>query len=111
MKNLRIKKYVCGTFLASALLMVGCQTDEAVDEWGEPGQLPGDAGDVTLLLSVAGELATRTILPGSENVQHVTYVQLYIFDGTDENALCVASENIGWSAYFGNKRPTVSAPM
>ena len=75
MKNLRIKKYVCGTFLASALLMVGCQTDEAVDEWGEPGQQPGDAGDVTLLLSVAGELATRTILPGSENVQHVTYVQ------------------------------------
>lgn len=54
MKNLRIKKYVCGTFLASALLMVGCQTDEAVDEWGEPGQQPGDAGDVTLLLSVAG---------------------------------------------------------
>ena len=36
MKNLRIKKYVCGTFLASALLMVGCQTDEAVDEWGKP---------------------------------------------------------------------------
>lgn len=111
MKNLRIKKYVCGTFLASALLMVGCQTDEAVDEWGEPGQQPGDAGDVTLLLSVAGELATRTILPGSENVQHVTYVQLYIFDGTDENALCVASENIGWSAYFGNNPPTVTSTM
>lgn len=34
MKNLRIKKYVCGTFLASALLMVGCQTDEAVDGMG-----------------------------------------------------------------------------
>ena len=78
MKNLRIKKYVCGTFLASALLMVGCQTDEAVDEWGEPGQLPGDAGDVTLLLSVAGELATRTILPGSENVQHVTLSLIHI---------------------------------
>lgn len=55
MKNLRIKKYVCGTFLASALLMVGCRTDEAIDEWGETGQQPGDAGDVTLLLSVAGE--------------------------------------------------------
>ena len=54
MKNLRIKKYVCGTFLASALLMVGCQTDEAVDEWGEPGQQPGDAGDVTLLLRRTG---------------------------------------------------------
>ena len=88
MKNLRIKKYVCGTFLASALLMVGCQTDEAVDEWGEPGQQPGDAGDVTLLLSVAGELATRTILPGSGKVQHVTGVPLYIFVGKEEKGLC-----------------------
>lgn len=111
MRNLRIKRYVYSSFLASALLMGGCQTDESIDEWAEAGQQPDNIGNVTLFLSVAGELATRTILPGSENMQHVTYVQLYIFDGTDDNALCVASENIGWSAYFGNNPPTVTSTM
>ena len=41
----------------------------------------------------------------------MTSIRLYIFNGTSDNAPCVASEDIGWSAYFGNNPPTVTATM
>lgn len=43
----------------------------------------------------------RTVLPGRNPIQHVTYVQLYIFDGTENDAVCVASENVFWQHWRG----------
>lgn len=98
-----------GWFLIAALVMASCQQDESIDELISGGS--SDSDDVTLSFNVAGELSPRTNLPGSDNMQHVTSVRLYIFNGTSDNAPCVASEDIGWSAYFGNNPPTVTATM
>lgn len=115
MKSQRIKTYLYGFLLASALLATGCQQDEITEEIALPptpdGDTPANAGSVILHFNVASELSTRTTLPGSGNTQHVKSVQLYIFDGTDANSPCVASEDIGWSAYFGNHLPTNTATM
>lgn len=128
MKNyLRIKKYLYGSlFLSalSALLLTACQQDEAIEDI-IPDTPTGETEGVTLHFTVAGELSaleepastrtnapgTRTVLPGSANVQHVTAVQLYVFNGTSDNSLCVASEDIGWSANFGGIPPTITASM
>lgn len=109
MKSQRINRYMCGCLLATVLLVSGCREDETIEELSPDS--PVDASNITLSLSVSGELSTRTVLLGSENVQHVTYVQLYIFNGTGDNALCVASENIGWAAHFGNNPPKVTSTM
>ena len=98
-----------GWFLIAALVMASCQQDESIDELISGGS--SDSDDVTLSFNVAGELSPRTNLPGSDNMQHVTSVRLYIFNGTSDNAPCIASEDIGWSAYFGNNPPTVTATM
>lgn len=111
MKKKQTKRYLFGCLLASALWVTGCQKDEWTDTPAPGGDTPADAGSVTLDFSVAGELSTRTTLPGSAPLQHVKSVQLYIFDGTDDNARCIASEDIGWSAYFGNTPPTVTSTM
>lgn len=44
---------------------------------------------------------SRTVLQGKDPIQHVTYVQLYLFEGTDSEALCVASENVSWQHWEG----------
>lgn len=98
-----------GWFLISALLAASCQQEELID--GSSSGTPSDEEGVTLSFSVAGELSTRTNLSGSGNAQHVTSVRLYIFNGTTDNATCVASEDIGWSTYFGNNPPTVTSTM
>lgn len=130
MRHYRIKRYALGAVFLSALLMTACQNDDAIDEPlpDTPGE---EAGGVVLNFTVTGDLAvadadntgstpdatrsqgasTRTDLPGSGNAQHVTAVQLYIFDGTSPNATCVASEDVSWSAHFGNIPPTVTSSM
>lgn len=57
------------------------------------------AGGLTLRFT-AGQ-PTRTTLAASDDVQHVTYVQVYVFDGTDDNAQCMASENVRWAQIAG----------
>lgn len=130
MRRFRIKRYAFGALFLSALLMAACQNEDMIDE-PLPG-IPGEeAGSVVLNFTVKDELAiadadntgstadatrnqgvsTRTDLPGSGNAQHVTVVRLYIFDGTSPNSTCVASEDIGWSAHFGNIPPTVTSSM
>lgn len=130
MRRFRIKTYALGALLLPALLMTACQSDDMIDE--PLPDTPGEqAGGVVLDFTVTGDLAvadaentgstpdatrsqgasTRTELPGSGNAQHVTAVQLYIFDGTGVNATCVASEDIGWSAHFGSNPPTVTSTM
>lgn len=105
------------TFWLSAVLIAACQQGEEIEELTEP-VLQEKAKDVIINFTVAGELSvtanpasTRTELPGSGNIQHVTSVQLYIFNGTGDAAICIASEDVGWSAYFGNVPPTITATM
>lgn len=85
MKTMRqIRHILC--LLAAATLTACSQTDDTT--------APG--GDGQLTIKFTAEPQTRTTLTGSDNVQHVKYVQVYVFEGTEANATCVASENAGW---------------
>lgn len=53
----------------------------------------------------AGRAAPRTSLVSADNVQHVTSVHLYVFDGAGADALCIASEDVHWQQPIG---PTAS---
>lgn len=93
--------------LISALLLlsfVGC-SNEDLPEPSIPGN---DKESVVLIFNASPTLATRTQLAGPENLQHVRQVQLYIFNGSSDNARCVASEDINWqySAGAANGLPT-----
>ena len=83
----QIRHILC--LLAAATLTACSQTDDTT--------APG--GDGQLTIKFTAEPQTRTTLTGSDNVQHVKYVQVYVFEGTEANpakATCVASENAGW---------------
>lgn len=83
----QIRHILC--LLAAATLTACSQTDDTT--------APG--GDGQLTIKFTAEPATRTMLTGNDNVQHVKYVQVYVFEGTEANpagATCVASENAGW---------------
>ena len=71
-----------------ALATLGaCQTGDDTNGQEENGQIT---------IKFTAEPLTRTTLASSDNVQHVKYVQVYVFEGTDASAVCVASENVGW---------------
>ena len=71
-----------------ALATLGaCQTGDDTIGQEENGQIT---------IKFTAEPLTRTTLASSDNVQHVKYVQVYVFDGTEASAVCVASENVGW---------------
>lgn len=71
-----------------ALATLGaCQTGDDTNGQEENGQIT---------IKFTAEPLTRTTLASSDNVQHVKYVQVYVFDGTGTSAVCVASENVGW---------------
>lgn len=71
-----------------ALATLGaCQTGDDTNGQEENGQIT---------IKFTAEPLTRTTLASSDNVQHVKYVQVYVFDGTEASAVCVASENVGW---------------
>lgn len=78
----------------TALAACSTMADDA-----EGGSGSGKAGGLTLRFT-AGQ-PTRTTLAASDDVQHVTYVQVYVFDGTDDNAQCMASENVRWAQIAG----------
>lgn len=83
----QIRHILC--LLAAATLTACSQTDDTT--------APG--GDGQLTIKFTAEPATRTMLTGNDNVQHVKYVQVYVFERTEANvakATCVASENAGW---------------
>lgn len=76
--------------LLAAAALTACSQDD-----GRQGRV--DDGQITIKFTA--EPATRTMLTGNDNVQHVKYVQVYVFEGTEANAAeatCVASENAGW---------------
>lgn len=56
-----------------------------------------DSPSAVISLSAMPSLQTRTTLSSAEAVQHVSQVQLYVFDGTTADAQCVASEDTGWN--------------
>lgn len=64
-----------------------CQTGDDTNGQEENGQIT---------IKFTAEPLTRTTLASSDNVQHVKYVQVYVFEGTKTSAVCVASENVGW---------------
>lgn len=71
-----------------ALATLGaCQTGDDTNGQEENGQIT---------IKFTAEPLTRTTLASSDNVQHVKYVQVYVFEGTGTSAVCVASENVGW---------------
>lgn len=88
MKNLI---YIMYTVLA-AVLAVSCSKEEGLADQPET-----DSG-FDLVFAAQGEDLTlsRTVLEGPEALQHVSTVYLYIFDGTDTDAKCVAVEDVDW---------------
>ena len=83
------------SFSVAACILAGCSGDEVL-----PGG--GDGAEITVALQSSGEPSTRVSLAGSDNLQHVKYVQLYVFNGTDaQTARCVASENVMWREQEG----------
>ncbi len=91
-------KYI-GWLLIGLLWLTACsKTGESADEDMEEFSLSFSVQSVEKDdISIGG----RTVLPGKEPVQHVTYVQLYIFDGTENESVCVASENVYWKHWQG----------
>ena len=89
----------------SCLVAVGCSNDDL----NSPDS-PDDVNTkVVLTFSTSPTLITRTVLPGLENLQHVETMQLYIFNGTGNNAMCVASEKVDWTDLAAPEgKPTVS---
>ena len=62
----------------------------------------GDSdGNGELTIRFTATPPTRTTLTNSDPAQHVTYVQVYVFDGTSAGARCIASENVGWEQLTG----------
>lgn len=51
--------------------------------------------------TTAAQHGMRTTLLSSDNVQHVSYVQLYIFKGTTADAPCIVSRNVQWTQPVG----------
>ena len=57
---------------------------------------PDEQGNVTFVFTAGNEINTRTILNGSENLQHVEKVYLYIFDGTTDAATYKSCKELSW---------------
>lgn len=57
---------------------------------------PDEQGNVTFVFTAGNEINTRTILNGSENLQHVEKVYLYIFDGTTDEVTYKSCKELSW---------------
>lgn len=70
------------------LFFAACTPDENIT--------PDEQGNVTFVFTAGNEINTRTILNGSENLQHVEKVYLYIFDGTTDAATYKSCKELSW---------------
>lgn len=86
--------------LLGMALAAGCS--QGAD--GEATASPSDEGGgrIYLNLGVQDELQTRASLQCSDKIQNVTYVQLYIFDGKEGDAMCIGTENVNWTQPTGH---------
>ncbi len=82
------------SFSLAACLLAACGSDETLPVGG------GD-GEIVIALQSSGTPASRVSLAGSDPLQHVTYVQVYAFKGTGDDARCVVSENAMWHRQEG----------
>lgn len=75
-----------------AVWTVSCSKEEGLADQPET-----DSG-FDLVFAAQGEDLTlsRTTLQGPEALQHVSTVYLYIFEGTGDEATCVAEEDVDW---------------
>ena len=78
-----------------ALLLLSACTggmEEAVSGTPDGGTAP--KGTVCVEFAADGLVATRTVLPGSDDLQHVEEVYLYVYD---ESGRCVWKDDVHWS--------------
>lgn len=90
----------CGMALIAALC-AGCTDDASLDDG-----VGGSQGGAYITLTVPSGItpATRTVLPGSQNVQHATRVALYVFKhdtetdtlGAKYTGKCLSFDEIEW---------------
>lgn len=69
------------------------------------GIVPEDEAAAKGTLSVCIQTSApihRTTLQTSDPVQHVEYVQLYVFKGVDDDAVCLQSINVDWQQPVGS---------
>lgn len=76
------------------VLLVSCSEDNIIPDTGE------NDGTITVSFKTNSGITTRsTSLISSDNLQHVTYVHLYVFDNA---GTCVQSKNVNWTQPIGN---------
>lgn len=78
--------------LCLPLFLGACSSDES----GIPNK--DGKGTVTFSFKVESGIHTRTVLNGSESLQHVSAVYLYVFGGTTDDARYVMTKQIPWPA-------------
>lgn len=91
--NLKLSNTIKGMLLFLACLAtVGC----GQEDMPTPDTPDDSRPQVVLTFSASPGLTTRTQLPGPEYLQHVQTMHLYIFNGTGDDASCVAYEKVDW---------------
>lgn len=91
--NLKLSNTIKGMLLFLACLATaGC----GQEDMPTPDTPDDSRPQVVLTFSASPGLTTRTQLPGPEYLQHVQTMHLYIFNGTDDDAPCVAYEKVDW---------------
>ena len=90
-----LKRYIS---LMGCLLLAACSAED--DALTPAGQTPGEGepGAVRVELAADGLLATRAVPGGTDNLQNVTDVYLYVYDATGETLV--------WQADVQWDRPT-----
>ena len=92
--NLKLSNTIKGMLLFLACLATaGC----GQEDMPTPDTPDDSRPQVVLTFSASPGLTTRTQLPGPEYLQHVQTMHLYIFNGTGDNAPCVAYEEVDWT--------------
>ena len=86
------------SWLILLLLTAACTTEEIIER-DNGGETQGS--DVVIDFQTGNEKKTRTTLTGSDHIQHVTYVHLYIFKGSDPASPCIGAEDVEWRQPVG----------
>lgn len=82
-------KYIA--YIVCILSLIGCKKTD----W--ESREDNAKSTLSISLFIKKEALTRTELQSSENHQHVQDVYLYIFEEVQDDAICIATENVKWS--------------